>query len=102
MALESLHSALFSEEKTEPQGAEWPTPAAQLRRDGSRTGAQVSSVLFVSLFQTPPQTSAGDLSEGNSKGFSIPGSRIFFFILESRLPNSLGEAAFSSVSGSLC
>lgn len=38
-----------------------------------------------------------DLNEGSSKCFSVPGSRVFFFIHKSSLPPSWCEAVFGSV-----
>ena len=76
------------DEKAELWGVKRLTPGARVRREGSSMKAQVPSTLLISLFQTPPQTSSGDLSEGNFKGFPIPASRTFFCLRESQFPTS--------------
>ena len=76
----------LTDEKAELWGVKWLTPAAHVRREGSRMKAQVPGILLTSLVQTPPQTSSGDLSEGNFKGFPIPASRTFFCLRESQFP----------------
>lgn len=95
-------SSISQRRKLSRKGVEPLTPAAPLRRDGSRARAQISSAGLASLFQPPPGTSAGIRVREPPRAFP---SLVLEFSSSSSSPSfplPWREALLSSVTGGRC